>query len=300
MTIDEIDAFLAVVHYGSMTAAAEKLFISQPALSRRIGALEQEIGHMLLLRGKGIRNVSLTPNGHHFILMAEKWKQLWTQMQTQPLQAGASVLHVSSIGSLLSYVLFPAIQRFLAENPACDFNMETQHSYHAYDYVANGAVDIALVSDVIYAKSVETLPLWRETMYLVAGEEINIRPDMPPSELNVSQEIKVPWNNAFAEWHNYWFGPNIRPHVALDQMTAIENFICGPKFWMIAPASVARVLAANFKVHTAVLSAAPPDRYVYYLKRKDWHSELAERFISHIKAVVSGNDEIHLFQPPHL
>ena len=297
MTIAEIDAFLAVVHYGNMTAAAEKLFISQPALSRRIGALEQEVGYALLLRGKGIRSVSLTPKGRHFVLMAEKWRQLWAQMQTEPLQSGNSVLHVSSIGSLLSYVLFPAIQSFLAEHPTCDFVMETQHSYHAYDYVAGGAADIALVSDVIHAKSVEALPLWSETMYLVAGQDIDIHPDMLPSELNVSQEIKVPWNNAFAEWHNYWFGPNVRPHIALDQMAAIENFICGPKLWMIAPASVARVLAANFNARTMTLAASPPDRYVYYLVRKDWQSELAGSFIAHIKAVVSENDEIHLFDP---
>lgn len=296
MTLAEIDAFLAVVHYGSMTAAAEKLFISQPALSRRISALEQEVGYTLLLRGKGIRNVSLTSKGHHFILMAERWKQLWMQIQTDHLQAGDSVLHVSSIGSLLSYVLFPAMQRFLIENATCDFIMETQHTYHAYDYVANGTIDIALVSDVIYAKSVEVIPLWSEAMYLVAGEEIEIHPDMLPSELNVSQEIKVSWNNSFLQWHNYWFGPNVRPHVALDQMTAIENFICGPKLWMIAPASVARVLASNFKVQTMILSTAPPDRYIYYLIRKNWHSELSEQFINHIKAVVSENDDIHLYR----
>ena len=298
MTINEIEAFLSVVHYGSMTAAAEKLFISQPALSRRIGALEQEVGYTLLLRGKGIRCVSLTPKGHQFILMAEKWKQLWTQMQTEPLLPGASVLHVSSIGSLLSYVLFPAMQRFLAENAACDFIMETQHSYHAYDYVASGTVDIALVSDVMYAKSVEALPLWREPMYVVAGEKINIHPDMLPSELNVAQEIKVPWNNAFTEWHNYWFGSSIRPHIALDQMSAIENFICGPELWMIAPVSVARVLGANFSVRTTILSAAPPDRYIYCLKRKDWQSELSDRFIAHIKSVALENNEIHWFNAP--
>lgn len=296
MTIAEIDAFLAVVHYGSMTAAAEKLFISQPALSRRIGALEQEVGHTLLLRGKGIRNVLLTPKGQHFVLMAEKWKQLWAQMQTSQVQAGDSVLHVSSIGSLLSYVLFPAMQRFLHENPTCDLIMETQHSHHAYDYIANGTMDIALVSDVIYAKSVEAIPLWSETMYLVSGEEIKIHQDMLPSELNVSQEIKVPWNNAFDEWHNYWFGPHVRPHVALDQMTAIENFICGPKLWMIAPASVARVLAANFKVQIMLLTAAPPERYIYYLARKDWQSDLSDQFIAYIRAVVSENSDIHLFQ----
>ena len=295
MTVAEIDAFLAIVHYGSMTAAAQKLFISQPALSRRIRALEEELGFPLLLRSKGIRFISLTDQGRNFILIAEKWRRLWDEMQGASLNASSPVLHVSSIGSLLSYVLFPAMQQFLSENPTCDFSMETQHSIHAYDFVSEGKIDIALVSDLFFSKSVNAIPLWREPMYLVAGEKVEILQGMPPSALNVSQEIKVPWHNTFETWHNYWFGRGVRPHIVLDQMTAIENFICAPSLWMIAPASVARVLTKGYNLRTAQLSAPPPDRYIYCLTRKNWKSDVAERFILHIKGIVIDNSDIFLF-----
>ena len=44
MTFPEIEAFLHIVQYGSFSAAAEKLYITQPALGRRIRALEEELG----------------------------------------------------------------------------------------------------------------------------------------------------------------------------------------------------------------------------------------------------------------
>ena len=47
MTISEITAFLAVIECGSFSKAAEMLFITQPALSRRIQSLENEIGYRL-------------------------------------------------------------------------------------------------------------------------------------------------------------------------------------------------------------------------------------------------------------
>ena len=63
MTVSEIDAFLAVVRYGSMAEAARRLYTSQPTLSRRLHSLEEELGYALLLRNKGVRTVELTRQG---------------------------------------------------------------------------------------------------------------------------------------------------------------------------------------------------------------------------------------------
>lgn len=46
MTFLEIEAFLNIVQFGSFSAAAEKLYVTQPALGRRIRALKKEPGKM--------------------------------------------------------------------------------------------------------------------------------------------------------------------------------------------------------------------------------------------------------------
>ena len=52
MTNLEIEAFLAVVRLGSITAAAQAIFITQPALSRRLQTLEEELGYPLFWGGE--------------------------------------------------------------------------------------------------------------------------------------------------------------------------------------------------------------------------------------------------------
>ena len=59
MTKTELEAFLAVLQYGSISAAAERLFITQPAMSRRMKSMEEELGYSLFERGRGQRSVEL-------------------------------------------------------------------------------------------------------------------------------------------------------------------------------------------------------------------------------------------------
>src|SRR4051795_2689899 len=61
MTLRQMQYFLAVVDEGSFTRAAERLFVSQPALSHQVKALEQSLGGALLERRP--QAVHLTPLG---------------------------------------------------------------------------------------------------------------------------------------------------------------------------------------------------------------------------------------------
>ena len=59
-----LEYFLAVAREQNITAAAESLHISQPALSTQLKAMEMELGKQLLIRGvKGSRKVVLTEEG---------------------------------------------------------------------------------------------------------------------------------------------------------------------------------------------------------------------------------------------
>lgn len=53
MTNQDIETFFAVLDHGTMTAAAEALYITQPSLSARLKALEDQVGAPLFHRGKG-------------------------------------------------------------------------------------------------------------------------------------------------------------------------------------------------------------------------------------------------------
>lgn len=61
MNTDQLEYFLAIVKYKSFTKAANEMFISQSSLSKKIKALENELGIELLNRGKSI--IELTHAG---------------------------------------------------------------------------------------------------------------------------------------------------------------------------------------------------------------------------------------------
>ncbi|MFR8164760.1 MAG: LysR family transcriptional regulator [Enterocloster sp.] len=87
MTFLEIEAFLKITETGSFSAAAEALYVTQPALGRRIRAMEEELGYPLFVRGKGLRKVELTRQGHAFIGIAHRWQALWNETREAALLA---------------------------------------------------------------------------------------------------------------------------------------------------------------------------------------------------------------------
>ena len=76
MNDKQLQAFLVIAEMGSMNKAAEKLYISQPALKKRMDTLEEELGTSLFARDSG--GCTLTEAGHIFL---EGMQPLYTQMQ---------------------------------------------------------------------------------------------------------------------------------------------------------------------------------------------------------------------------
>lgn len=129
MTQLELQAFLAVTRTGSFSQAAQSLFISQPALSRRIRTLEEELGFRLLERQKGARSVEPTQEGRAFTPVAEHWLTLWEEARSIPQREENQVFRVASVGSVSTYILAPVLQRFLLDGTSS----LTFHQYHSLE-----------------------------------------------------------------------------------------------------------------------------------------------------------------------
>ncbi len=71
MKLNVLNSFLTVARLQNISRAASVLYISQPALSRQIKELEEEVGSTLIIRGN--KNVSLTPEG---LLLQKRAKQI--------------------------------------------------------------------------------------------------------------------------------------------------------------------------------------------------------------------------------
>ena len=78
----QLDAFLAIVRDGGFNKAAERLYLSQPTVTRRIHQLEEELGATLLLRGAAT-GTQLTVAGLTLLPLAERICALYDQVRTE-------------------------------------------------------------------------------------------------------------------------------------------------------------------------------------------------------------------------
>lgn len=291
--VAEINTLLAIVRYGNISTAADKLYISQPVLSRRIQSLENELGYQILDRKRGSRTITLTPQGERLIQLAEQWSRLWEEMQSIGDSSDEQFLHFSAINSLASYVIYPVINMFMQTHPHVHFSLETQHSYNAIGRVLSGFLEGAFICNITTTRSLAVIPMWNEPMYLVAGQKIHATSDMDPNQLDIHQEIRVPWNNEFDEWHNYWFGPKSIPLIHIDQMSSLEQLMINQQQWLIAPITAATRIAAAANARLIQLKQAP-SRSVYFISSSDSISISMKQFLNDTLNFISQIDGIRL------
>lgn len=278
MTHLEIEAFFEILKAGSISCAAQNLYVTQPALSRRIKTLEAELGYPLFERNKGRRNIALTKQGEAFIAVAHKWLGVWQEAQEIKRLNSPGILNLSSVGSVSSYILPDVFEQFSQQNPQVSLCFHNYHSYEAYQYIDSGLIDIAFISDDMFYRNVETIPAFLEPMVLVANNSCNYPDSVTPATLKPNQEIRLPWNPEYDAWHDYWFHSRPEFKVSLDQMDLLEHALLWNDTWAVVPASVAdKVVSSHVSVHC--LSPAPPDRIIYYLKRSGRQTENVPLFL---------------------
>lgn len=320
MTEREIEAFLTIVRTGSISAAAEVLYVTQPALSRRIRALEQELGYQLFIRKKGLRNVGLTAEGKAFISLAERWKTVWNESRALKDMDRSGVFHIGSVGSVGTYLMPMVLERFMEKNPDCSLNFHQCHSFEGYKYVEDGSLDLALVSDDMFSQDVLTVPAFKGKMVLaVSGQledssgqsedspgqpedspgQLEDSPRQPermlsPSCLDPEKEIRLPWNPEYDTWHDYWFGLGVRPRVMLNQMSLMEYFLREKGCWVIAPEYIARMLKAGGGPDICGLQDGPAESVIYYLVKKGKYARYAMEFLEIMKQVLGDMDGLNM------
>lgn len=295
MTEMEIEAFLAVATTGTISAAAKRLFITQPALSRRIHSLEEQLGYILFARHKGIRNIELTPEGRAFLPIAERWKGLFNESKFLSQDLGLKQsFKLGVIGSMCTYIMPSTFHSFINMHPECQFIIHQHHSTECYQYIDQGMLDMALVAKEQFYKDVDSVPTFKTNFLLITKANLSEEDTIHPSVLDVGGEIRIPWSAEFDIWHDYWFSGKTQSRVNLDMMSALEYFINDTSTWAIVPAYIAKDLKEKYQLQVYKLQVPPPDITMYYLCRKDNKNFYNKVFLDILKEQLSQNKEITL------
>ena len=121
VTLTQLSAFLTVVRRGSVTAAAEELFVTQPSVSAAVAALEREVGAKLLERdGRGLRptdaGTAFAPYAAHVLGLLEQGERA----AREAAEGGRTMLRISAVTSAGDHVVPQLIRAFRDAHPELD------------------------------------------------------------------------------------------------------------------------------------------------------------------------------------
>ena len=145
MTLNQLSSFLAVAREGSVSAAAQKLYVTQPSISAAVSALSRELGVELTERvGRG---VGLTAAGEAFRPYAADVLGLVDQGK-QAAREAADVsmrsLRIVAVATAAEYVVPSLLRSFARANPEINLTLEVANRASLFDRVFEHEVDVAI------------------------------------------------------------------------------------------------------------------------------------------------------------
>ncbi|SOE50571.1 transcriptional regulator, LysR family [Burkholderia sp. OK233] len=145
MLIRSLHSFLALHRYGTIVAAAEKVHLSQAAVSVQLKNVEEELGLSLFIRTK--RSLEFTPAGFQLVRLAEQMVAIYEEMKA--LRDGGAlggVLTLGVINSALTGVLPRLLRKMTLANPNLEIKIIASISSDLVEMVDAGSLDAAIVT----------------------------------------------------------------------------------------------------------------------------------------------------------
>lgn len=174
MDISKIQSFLTLAKVKNFAVAADILYISQPALSKRIQALENELGvHLFDRMGNG---TYLTIHGNAFLEFAEKIYASYHSAkeyikQIESMEYGT--LNFGATNFIGAYLMPKIIATFQEKHPSITINMMINSSRNILDMLHKNQLEFVMISDYIPLDEGQYLatPYTQDRLKLVVGEQ---------------------------------------------------------------------------------------------------------------------------------
>ncbi len=231
MNIEHLKAFVETVQLSSISKAADRLHLTQPAVSLQIQSLESSIGYQLLIRSN--RGVQLTEYGKVFYSYAQSFLTLWDNLQhdLKNIQEGqTAALQVGTCPAIGQYALPCAIYLFKQKYPQIRLSVQSISSdtilsevrdhtlqigfLEGIPEVSDLAVHVVLQSDLLLVGAPANIP---QTVTL--GELSNLPLVLTPETCDVRRSLKK--NLARYKMDD----SKLQPFLELDGLESVKSAI---------------------------------------------------------------------------
>ena len=152
--------FYTTAREGNISRAAKELFISQPAISKAIRKLEENLGTVLFIRTS--RGVTLTKEGellYRHVSQAFHTLQTGEEILARNRSLGVSQLRIGVSATLCKYILLPRLQDFIRAYPHVKISISCQSTFQTLSLLEENKIDIGLVGEPSALRGFSFFPL---------------------------------------------------------------------------------------------------------------------------------------------
>jgi DNA-binding transcriptional LysR family regulator len=268
MDIGLARTFLAVVATGSFVGAAERLHLTQTAISARIRLLEDQLGRRLFVRNRA--GARLTPAGerfrHHAATLVQVWERAHRQVALPP--GHANLAAIGAEYSLWSPLMVDWLLWMRGEYPEIAVRAEVDAPSRLLERVQDGSLDVA----ILYSPPQQP-DLVRE---LIAEEKLVMVTTDPAARLDPQRYVYIDWGGPFTESHEAAF-----PELANAAVTVT-----------LGPLALSYLLAVGGAAYFRSAVARP------HVEEGEFHYvRAAPEFSYSVYAVYSARAEASLMDP---
>ena len=243
MTLNELRYIVAVAQERNFRRAAEKSFISQPALSLAIQKLEQELGIMIFERGKS--KVTVTPVGieiveqaHRALEEVERIRDL-AKLGKDQLAGALRLGVIYSVGPYLLPELLPALKKLA---PGMTLEIEENITANLDILLRNGKLDVIIIALPFGDGGILTRPLYDEPFEVVVNSQHRwaVRRSIKSQELSAEKVLLLDSAHCFSNQVSEACPELDRKGAEMQQGTSLEtirNMVASGHGITVLPAS---------------------------------------------------------------
>lgn len=298
MTLDQIEAFLAVYEHGTFSRAADAMHLTDSALSHRVIELERELGFTIINRGKGVRTASLTSEGMSFLPLAQEWKRLWEGAIGISRAETRVELSLAAVHSLSRLVLPRVLRKFAERGLPASFFLKAKNSQDACAGILEGSDDIAILNTAVDSRtrSVTSEMLARERIVIVSGPSSPYGGRVPIADLDGCDEIAMNWNPLTDLWRDRWMGNDQVASVRIESVSILPDMILGlgPRAWAFVPLSTASDLVKTHAFKVSELDHPAPAREIWIATNRSVDPLLRDALVEDLRSVLNTLNGIEL------
>jgi DNA-binding transcriptional LysR family regulator len=273
--LQQVEGFLEVARRGSVSRAAEALFITQPTLTARLHGLERELGAKLFLRTP--RGMRLTEAGHAWVPFAERAMRALVEGRDaldQVMNASAGHLMIASAPAVSTYVLPALLEKFVAAHPRVEVSVRTGHSEDLVELVLREEVQLGLGRQ-IHHPDLELRPFHKEVLVLVAAPDhpFTTRRSVTMAEVTNEKLIMFDRTSSYYEITHAAFLSSrvkLKRYMELDSIEAAKKMVeRGLGVALLPATAVVRELDERHLSRVKVRDAPPMYNTIVAFRRRD-------------------------------